>query len=224
MSRQLDPKGIFKHFFDESGQTITVHNDWNTPNASSFDTRALKNRKTDTKRDVFQSPKRIDIRRGSVLQIKGSQDLWRVVDTEDRIIAGEYVNFEAYVEKVDEQGNAVWPNSEGKAVFNAPVHGGVQVGGHNNTQNINITSNSSVDEVVNKLVEVLRSSSLPELEKEDAIEAAQRLPQLAEKEKSTEVLERAKSRLEVIKSTVETGKQVSEIAAPLLTWLINYFS
>ena len=108
--------------------------------------------------------------------------------------------------------------------FNAPVHGGVQVGGHKNTQNVNITSNSTVDEVVGKLVEVLKSSSLPDLEKEDAIEAAQRLPQLAEKEQSTEVLERAKSRLEIIKSTVETGKQLSEVAGPLLLWLFNHFS
>lgn len=220
----MNPRGIFQHFFAEHGQTITVHNDWNTPNASSFETRALKNRKTDTKKDVFQLPERVDIRRGSILQIKGAQDLWRVVDTEDRIMSGQYVDFEVYIEKVDEKGEAIWGSSGTKAVFNAPVYGGVQMGGHKNTQNISIGSNSSIEEVVANLVEVLRASSLSELEKEDSIGAAQRLPQLSAKEQSSEVLNRAKSRLEIIKSAVEVSKEAGEAAAPILAWLFNHFS
>jgi len=221
--RRLDAKGIFRHFFTQHGQTIIVHNNWNNDDVASFEVRALKNRK-DTKEIVFQFAERVDVKPGSVLQIKGSQDFWRVTDTEDHVMYEEFVYFEAYVEKVDELGKVLRSSAKGQAVFNAPVHGGVQVGGHQNVQNISVSSGSSMDEVVAKLVELVKSSSLSALDKEDVIEAAERLPQLAAKDKSPEVIERAKSRLELIKSTLETSKELGTVAAPILTWLYKYFS
>ena len=199
-----------------TGQTIVVHNNWDTEDVTSFETLGMTGSK-------FGFPEPVAVRKGSVLQVKGSRDLWRVMDTEDHIQGGEFIYLSAIVEKIDAQGHPARPSATGNAIFNAPVHGGVQVGGHQNVQHISVGANQSIDALVAQLVEVLQSSGLPDLEKDDAIEAAQRLPQLAQKEQTPDVVQRVKDRLEIIQSSLAIASSVAATAAPIYEALRSYF-
>src|SRR5438046_5298630 len=85
-----------------TGQTIVIHQNTNSPEATSLEAKGLKN--TASKRSsqvVFQFTEQLDIPDGAVLQVKGSRDYWRVTDTEDIVHDDTFVNFEVRVEKVN---------------------------------------------------------------------------------------------------------------------------
>ena len=56
---------------------------------------------------MFQFPERMEIGNGDIIQQIGSQDLWRVYETSDEIVAGEFIHFEAFVRKVDGKGELI---------------------------------------------------------------------------------------------------------------------
>ncbi len=214
-------KNGFNQIMEQLGQTIIVHKNWGQPEASNFEVRGLKNSEKNIPHNViFQFNERINLTVGSVLQLKGGSDLWRVVDTEDHIVADTYVSFKAKVVKIFANGEEIQKRITSQAVFNAPIYGGVQIGGERNIQNISL---SNVVDIVAKLDELLKSSSLPELEKEDAIEAISRIPELAKKEQSGDVLERVKTRLDIVKSTIEVSEDIAKKALPLVAILYKLF-
>lgn len=214
----------FNHFLERLGQTIIVHNNWGQPNATSFEVCGLKNNEKGKPQNVmFQFKERVDIKVGSVLQLKQGNDLWRVVDTEDEIVNDTFIYFEAKVVKMSPDGKDVQTGSKSQAIFNAPVYGGVQVGGSQNVQNISIDSQSNVAELTAKLVDLIKQSSVPDLNKDDAIEALQRLPDLANKNQTEEVLTRVKTRLDIVKTAIDMGKDLAPIAPPLLLALSKLF-
>jgi len=213
-------KNSFNQMLELLGQTIIVHNNWGQPKASNFEVRGLKGSEQSQPHNViFQFKERISLTVGSVLQLKSGSDLWRVVDTEDRIVADTYVSFKAKVVKISANGEEIQTGITSHAVFNAPIYGGVQIG-ERNTQNISL---SNVVDIVAKLSELVKSSSLPELKKEDAIEAISRIPELAKKEQSKEVLERVKTRLDIVKSTIEVSGDIAKKAVPLVATLYKLF-
>ncbi len=79
------------------------------------------------------------------------------------------------------------------------------------------------DELVAKLSELIQSSSLSDLDKEDTIEAANRLPELAKKEQSSGVIERVKQRLELINNTLKPAQELYNKAKPFLLELYTFF-
>jgi hypothetical protein len=65
----------FEALLEIQGQTIIIHENFNTPEASSYEVRGLKNTEgKNSKQVVFQFLDQLDIQVGNVLQVKGSRD------------------------------------------------------------------------------------------------------------------------------------------------------
>jgi len=107
--------------------------------------------------------------------------------------------------------------------FHAPIYGGVQAGGQGNVQSISVRIESPLDLTLAACSDLLRIAAIPTLEKEDAAEALSRLEQFARKEKSPEVIVRAKERLDKVKAIFETDKNIALPGAVLLNVLYDYF-
>jgi hypothetical protein len=104
--------------------------------------------------------------------------------------------------------------------FHGTVYG-VQTGGQYNTQNVVI--NRDFNESISKLTELVNKCTASDIQREDAVEALERLPKLAQKEKSPDVIEAAKKRLDLVKTTLEISTNLSQIAMPYLKYLYNWF-
>lgn len=104
--------------------------------------------------------------------------------------------------------------------FHAPVHN-VQTG-NQNTQIVTINISPDFNEAVSKLLELLRSSTLGGVQRDDAIEALERLPKLAQQEKTADVIEAATKRLTLVKTAFEVVK-LSAQAAPYVQYLYHWF-
>lgn len=216
-------RGIVRSFIAQMGQTLIIHNNWKQSDATSIEVRGLKNRSKGSRKDVFQFDQRFGIERGTVIQSKGTQDFWLVEDTEDHIIQDEFDYLTAYVRKVTQEGNLIGTsnNSTRSVIVNnhGPVFG--QQIGNNNMQTV--TTGQDINEIINSLIELLNSSSIPELDKGDAEEALQSISNLAKKEKSEGVLERVSGRLATFTSIISSSQTIYEQAQPLVTALKAYF-
>lgn len=74
---------------------------------------------------------------------------------------------------------------------------------------------------------MIKASSLNELDKEEIINHAERVKDLLKKEQTPEVADRAKKRLETIKSSLEVTKEAGGLAvkaAPYLATLWQFFA
>jgi hypothetical protein len=214
-------QSAFNDLLRTFGAIVIVYNDWNTVDQSQFESKAIKGGKHDTRPD-FRFQERVDIRVGSVIQIKGGNDLWRVVDTQDRFVGSEFYCFEASVLKIDQQGKALRPSRDATVVFHGPVTGGVQVGGSHNLQTV--TVNQQFNESINRLREAIEGSSeLTTYQKEDAIEALCKLPALAKEEPSEGVIKRAREKLELVKSVISIGKDLAIVAMPYLEAIAKHW-
>jgi hypothetical protein len=102
--------------------------------------------------------------------------------------------------------------------------GALQVGGSQNSQTVNIQINTQFDNAFNKVLDLLQKDThMGEYQKEDAIDALQKLPELAKKEPSESNMKRAKEKLDVVNSAISTSKELAAIAAPYLLELAKYF-
>lgn len=109
--------------------------------------------------------------------------------------------------------------------YNANIgtnYGGLQQGGQNNTQNITLTNNSDFDKALSSLVELIRTSSIQDDDKEDLQGELSKVNKLALKEKNKNTLERAKLKLDYVKTSL-TGTEIAIKAAPYLTALYHFF-
>jgi hypothetical protein len=112
----------FEMIFEELGHTIIVHENFNTPEATSYEVKGMEDRERKNSRPViFQFLDPLDIHVGSVLQVKGGRDYWRVTDTEDIVKDGTFIKFEARVEKINLSGQPTRPSVRGGNTFN--LHG-----------------------------------------------------------------------------------------------------
>jgi|SRR5882724_9015049 len=88
----------FKTMLYTAGQSVLVHNNWNTATASTFELRGLKSwLVSNPAQIVFQFSRRVEIGPGSVLQTKGGQDLWKAIEVKDHLVGREYIKFEVWV-------------------------------------------------------------------------------------------------------------------------------
>lgn len=108
--------------------------------------------------------------------------------------------------------------------IHGPNYGGIQQGTHGSTQNITLTNtnNPNFDRALAGLVELILASSIPDDDKEEMQEELSKVNTLALKEKNPNTLERAKLRLDYIKTGL-TGTEIAIKAAPYLTALYNFF-
>ena len=104
--------------------------------------------------------------------------------------------------------------------FYGTVHS-VQTG-NQNTQNATININPELDEAILGLLQLVRSSGLQEVQKDDAIEAIERVRKLVQQEKRSDVIEAATKRLNLVKNALELAK-LSAPALPYLERLYHWF-
>ena len=109
----------FEMIFEELGQPIIVHENFNTPEVSSYEVKGLEDPE---RKNIFQFLDPLDIHVGSVLQIKGGRDYWRVTDTEDIVKDSTFINFEARVEKINLAGQPTRPSSRGTITYKTEIH------------------------------------------------------------------------------------------------------
>lgn len=110
-------------------------------------------------------------------------------------------------------------------IFNAPV-GGVQQNTQGSTQYINqaitTTGDSDFDSAIASLLELLNSSSMPDDDKEELQNEIKSVNKLALKEKDPSSLERAKLKLEYIKTSL-SATDIAIKAAPHFPVLYHFF-
>ncbi len=207
------------------GQRVFVHKNFGTAQMESFEVRGLKEMaQNDRRQVVFQFPEQIDAYPDDVIQIKGSRDYWKIVDTEDHIEDDVYIYMEAWVQKINEQGGNVRLNEQGKAIFTGNNYGVLQMGGQGNTQTVTFTHNINPDftEAIKALAGLVNSSSLSNLDKEERLAEIDRINQLGEKEQTPEVIALAKSKI----TSLETALKVADLAlkaGPLIKTLAGFF-
>jgi hypothetical protein len=216
MSIGLQAKRAYCEALRMVGLTVSVHKEFTTARSTSAEYRCLKGFNKIKNLTCFQFPERIDLQPNDVIQILNSNDYWKVIDAEDEIITDVLVSVKAYVVKIDKTGNEMFPDNRGQAIFNAPIIGGVQVGGSRNTQTFQFQITNDIDRTIVSLIELIAASSLSPLHKEDSIEALNRLQDLSKKDKNDEVVSRVKSRLDLLNSTVQLSSELAQIATPLL--------
>ena len=218
----------FEAIFGISAQTIILHEQFNTPEATSREIKGLKNTEGKNSRQVvFQFIDPLEIEVGSVLQIKGSRDYWRVTDTEDIIEDDTFINFEVRVEKINVAGKPTRPATAGGTTYNTEIHlrdssvGVLNAGEIKDVQSIsaNVTSLSSAGqtEIANALKElteaVAGSGDLPPEERTHVLESLEELS----KQAALPANERAK--LGVIKSlALGVGSTVSAAGGLAEVW------
>jgi hypothetical protein len=100
---------------------------------------------------------------------------------------------------------------------------GVQAGTQNSSQSISINVSQDFDNSVSELLNLVRSAPLPDLQKDDVIEAIERLPKLAKMEKTPDVIDTAKKKLDLVKTTLEVGTNLATVAMPYLQYLYTWF-
>ncbi|MGB7202720.1 MAG: hypothetical protein WBD16_10670 [Pyrinomonadaceae bacterium] len=216
MSKGDALRNIFEHHtLVRDGTPLSVYKNWGKEDM--VETEALAIREDNS----FQFPASSDVAIGDVIQPKNASSFWKVRDIDAAYELQVIHHLDVSVVKIDKLGNEIKVN-DGHAAFYGPVSGGVQVGGHDNTQTVTITTDPYFVGALNSLIGLIKTADIDDLEKEDALEGLQRIGQLAEKEKTSGVLERVKSKLELVKSAVEVGKIAKE-ALPYITTIAAYF-
>jgi hypothetical protein len=109
--------------------------------------------------------------------------------------------------------------------YNANIgtnYGGLQQGGEGNVQNITLTNNPDFDKALSSLVELIRTSSIPDDDKEELQDEVSKVNKLALKEPAPGLLERAKTRLDMVKLGLQ-GTEIAIKAAPYVDAAWEYF-
>ncbi len=204
------------------GQTVFVHRNFGTAEMDSFETRGLK--ELEGGQVTFNFLKQEEMFPGMVLQGKGSRDYWKVDDTEDIIQDDLFICLEVRVHKINEEGASVRLNEQGKAIFTGNNYGVIQMGGQGNNQNVTVTHNINPDftRAIEALADLVKSSSLSELEKEERLLEVERIGQLAQKEQTPEVKQLGTSKLQLLEAGLKAGDLAVKVA-PYLPHLYAFF-
>ena len=173
---------------------------------------------------LLLSKGRSSIERGHQFQYQEGSEWWEVVDKEEEMSGDDVlIGYLITAESVGQDRKRMKKRDEATVVIHGPVTGGVQVGGSHNVQTV--TVNQHFNESFNRLREAIEGS--PELttyQKQDAIEALDKLPALAKEERSEGVIKRAKEKLELVKSIISIGKDLAIVAMPYLEAIAKHWS
>jgi hypothetical protein len=211
--RQL--KQGFHLILKQMGCAVLIHKEWGTPNQKTLEVRGLKNNeKNRPEKVMFQFPEALDVKVGDILQQKGARHLWRVIDVEDEIHDDVYINFEAKVERFSGPPSHA-PAGRSQVVVQGSVYGGIQLDSPHATQNVSVQV-LQVDENVRRLRELLNQAPIPELDKEEATLALDRILQLARKEKTPNVIGKFNEKLDLVRKTFDLAKDIAAVAAPYI--------
>jgi uncharacterized protein YqfB (UPF0267 family) len=124
--------------------------------------------------------------------------------------------------------NSRLESRDGGDIYQTNIHGnnygGIQQGTHGSTQTITLThtSNPDFDKALASIAELIRTSSIADDEKEELQGEVQSINKLALKELNQANLERAKLKLDYLKTSLTAADLVVK-AAPYLAALYHFF-
>ncbi len=205
------PGKALKHVFettllDMNGVSAFIYENWQSEQMFSIEARAMKERG----KQHFEFPLNTKIKKDDVVQIKGSQDFWRVLDTEDEYQFGVAIKLHVRVTKIDQSGNEIRLDSKGRAIYfttNIQGHnyGGIQQGGQNNNQTNVVNIAPQFEEAISRLLsEIEQSQSLTPIQKIKTKGDVQAIQELALIERTPDVIQEAGTRISAIQSVLST--------------------
>jgi hypothetical protein len=216
-------KNGFSMLMNVHGTDVLIHKDYGRQNQGTRQVRGIKSsEKNKPEKVMFFFPEVEDINIGDVLQVKAGRDLWQVTETEDTIHGDVLTNFAARVKKLNgaAEPRAKSPNS---LVIHGDVYGAVQIGNEHSSQSVSVQL-SQVDRSISELQKMIPQTAASELDKEEALHALDRLTQLSKKEKSPDVIAKAKDKLEIVKNVIGTAVDLGKIATPYIAILGSHFA
>lgn len=113
--------------------------------------------------------------------------------------------------------------TQANVVHVGTVYGGLQVGGHNNTQNVSYSSNDAVSEALLNIIEAVKTSQLNEHDRADLLHNLQQLQKISQQEKKPDLVERAKKYFDLAQSMVKTGTDLAKTTAPYWPAIAHHF-
>ena len=82
------------------GSDVTIFRNKDTSQELRFDGRAIQNtEKEGIRRRFFSFPQNANIDVGDIVQINGARDLWHIIEVEDHVVGGVFVQVKAIYEK-----------------------------------------------------------------------------------------------------------------------------
>ena len=205
---------------------VTVFRHHGRPAQTQRETLAIKNSEEKRPNDViYQFLEQIDIVVGDVIQQQGSRDLWVVTDTEDSIEAGAFICLEARVRKHSLHGHpTAKPTGHTTITVQGGVTGGLVVNSPNTVQHVTVQLSPEVENACKQLRELLSDKRFAELDREDGLVELSRIEQLTARDKSPDVLERAKNRIESVRTILSSVQEIAATAGPWLVVLLQHFN
>ena len=219
------PGDSLKHIFENTlldlkGTELTIYKNWGKEEMTSIASKAIKE-----SANKFEFPIDTDIEKNDVIQINDSRSFWRVEDIDEDVEFGTPINLAVRVVKIDQLGNKISINSQGKAIFHGPIHGNVQIDGQNNTQNLTITNtinNPEFNSAIQSITELVKASTLNKYQKEDLISDLQRIEQLAKEKPTPELVEHAKSKILTLDNAIK-GTELAVKVGQHIPTILNFF-
>lgn len=101
-------------------------------------------------------------------------------------------------------------------------YGGLQQGGEGNTQNNQINVNPDFNNAIKELIELVNTSDLHYLEKEERLAEIRRIQELAQREQTPEVQQHALSKVKLLETSLKVGEMALK-ASPLIGILAKLF-
>lgn len=208
--------------FNSNASTVTVFRDYSSDRARSFELKAMKNNEKNRRDKVmFQFDRQVDVQIGDVIQQKNSRDLWQVYEVEDFVLDDIVIDFEARVRKYP--GTSLPRRETANVAITVQGHlmGGVQVNSPNSSQSVILANASKIGNDVAKLKELLADTRIPQLDREDAGQALERVAELSKREKTEDVIKRTKEKLDFVKSVFGVAKDIAQVAAPYIESIVR---
>lgn len=110
---------------------------------------------------------------------------------------------------------------ESRTSSNASAQGGVQTG---ESPDLAINIDPKFDEAIASLLELIhQDTTLDKYQKEDAVDALNKLPGLAREEQTERVIKRAKDKLELFRSIISISPELDGLTAPHLPIITQHF-
>jgi hypothetical protein len=215
----FNKENSFHSYLSRKGIEIRIEAEPNNP-MTKYRARALR-----IDENAFIFPKSTPIEIGFQFQLEGGSDWWHITDKQDEMSRFDgKIGWRVVAERLNADRQPVHKSSQASAVFHGPVIGGVQVGGKHNQQSVSISVNPKFDEAISSLMKLINDDgTLDKYQKEDAVDALKKLPDLAKEEKTEGIIKRAKDKLEIVKSTISISKDLMAMAAPYLPVIAKHF-
>lgn len=206
----------FEISLSNGGSTVTISHP--SSGRQSSTAKALKHR--DGGGEYFSFLAHGDLIPGCVISRTGDSESWIVDRIEPSITSDVVVKVKAYVHQDSSSHREGRNVAAGSVIIHADnnSHVNVQQGGSGNTQRVAV-SNAGISDMVRCLDELrslISSSSLQEVDKEDALVELNRIRELADKPKSPDLLKRINDRLSVIAKITGSLSSIAVKAAPVI--------